>query len=152
MRVGFTGTRAGMAIDQWQTFVEKILDFEMTEWHDGDCVGADTQAHEAIRGFMREVPDFTPKLYGHPCNLDKYRAYNEYDFVHPAKAPLVRNRDIVQASDLMFAAPKEYEEVFRGSGTWATIRHTRLKKKRLLIIWPDGTLSDEAGEATVFDN
>lgn len=142
MRVGFTGTRAGMAIDQWQTFVERILDFEMTEWHDGDCIGADTQAHAVVRRFMHEVPEFNPKMHGHPCNLSKYRAYNEYDFVHPVRAPLVRNRDIVVASDVMFAAPREYEEVLKGSGTWATIRHTRLKKVRLVIIWPDGSFHD----------
>lgn len=152
MRVGFTGTREGMAIDQWQTFVEKILDFEMSEWHDGDCVGADTQAHGVVRGFMREVPDFTPKLYGHPCNLSKYRAHNEYDFVHPAKAPLVRNRDIIQASDVIFAAPKEYAEVFRGSGTWATIRYARRVKRNLYIIWPDGTFTHEPGLEAMFDN
>lgn len=142
-RVGVTGTRQGMAIDQWQTFVEKILDFEMKEWHDGDCVGADTQAHSVVRNFMKEVVGFTPVLHGHPCNLSKYRAYNEYDVIHEVKPPLVRNRDIVNNSDLMFATPLEYDEVLKGSGTWATIRYTRLQRKPLILIYPDGEFVGE---------
>ena len=144
MRIGFTGTRKGMTIDQWQTFTEKILDFEMTEWHDGDCVGADDQAHKVIENFMKEVPGFQPRLIGHPCNLEKYRAFNDFDELREVKPPLARNRDIVDEVQIMFAAPFEYEEVVRGSGTWATIRYTRQQQKPIHVIWPDGSMSTEA--------
>lgn len=51
---------------------------------------------------------------------------------------LARNREIVNASDLMIAAPFEYFEEMRGSGTWATIRYTQRRRKTLIIVWPNG--------------
>ncbi len=134
MRVGFTGTREGMTIIQWDQFEFLFSYYDVTEFHDGDCVGADTQAHATARGLSPR-----PKMIGHPCNLHKYRAYNEYDITHPIKAPLVRNRVIVANSDLMFAAPKEFDEVLRGSGTWATIRYAKSREVPLIVVFPDGT-------------
>jgi len=148
--IGFTGSREGMTIDQWaQVGMQIALQLNTrgpNEWHDGVCVGADTQAHQSMRTLDQpgeHKPDFAVKMHGHPCNLDKWRAHNEYDVTHAVKAPLVRNRVIVQLADVMIAAPKEYEEVLKGSGTWATIRYTRLRKKHLIIVWPDGTFEEE---------
>lgn len=140
-----TGTREGMTIDQWARFGDEIgtrWDFTSPhEWHDGDCIGADTQAHNTVVNLKKMGAEIT--MHGHPCNLPNYRAHNEYDVEHPIEAPLVRNRTMVGVSDLVIAAPKEYDEVIRGSGTWATIRYARLKKKHLVIVWPDGTTTEE---------
>lgn len=146
--VGFTGTRKGMTLSQWQT-VQDILvtlfDPQGTnEWHDGDCVGADSQAHASV-AILQDTYDII--LHGHPCNLTKYRAYNEYTVEHEVKAPLVRDKDIVNDSDVMVAAPEGYNEVFKGSGTWATIRYTRHKfPSKLYLAWPDGTVTEEENE------
>jgi hypothetical protein len=135
MRVGFTGTREGMTIAQWEHFEYLVTMRHVTEWHDGDCLGADTQAHATIRRIA-----WPPiEMHGHPCNIFKWRAHNEYDVLHPVAPPLSRNRHIVGASDLMFATPKEYAEVFRGSGTWATIRYAKSREVPLTIIFPDGS-------------
>lgn len=145
-KIGFTGTREGMTIDQWYR-VEWLLfrRFETgkpNEWHDGDCIGADTQAHGAVERLGMNAFDIV--THGHPCNLPgDVRAFNEYDRMHEVKPPLVRNRDIVDAVDLMIAAPGGFEEVMKGSGTWATIRYARRNKKRLIIVWPDGTFTEE---------
>lgn len=135
MKVGFTGTREGMTVVQWEQFEHLVTQLEdLTEFHDGDCLGADTQAHATVRHL-----GYRPEMHGHPCNLYKYRSHNEYDVTYPVKAPLVRNRDIVRNVDLMFAAPKEFEEVMRGSGTWATIRYAKQAKVPLIVVFPDGT-------------
>lgn len=141
-KIGFTGTREGMTTDQWYRvewwLFRKFEGGVVNEWHDGDCIGADTQAHGVVERLMQSA--FKIERHGHPCNLPgDVRAFNEYDVHYDVKPPLVRNRDIVDAVDLMIAAPKEYDEVFRGSGTWATIRYARRNKKPLIIVWPDGT-------------
>ena len=135
MRVGFTGTREGMTTIQWETFEYLVSMVGATEWHDGDCVGADTQAHATMRRQVFPAVRFV----GWPCNLEKYRAHNEYDETHKVQAPLVRNRCIVRRAEIMFAAPKEFDEVFRGSGTWATIRYAKEQGTKLIIIYPDGS-------------
>lgn len=140
-----TGTREGMTVDQWAAFgivLGEHWNFtDQHEWHDGDCVGADSQAHATVANLKKMSANIT--MHGHPCNLENFRAHNEYDVLHEVKAPLVRNREMVDVSDLVIAAPKEYDEVIRGSGTWATIRYARLHSKHLVIVWPDGTTSEE---------
>jgi hypothetical protein len=146
MRIGFTGTREGMTTSQWMQVQDLMREhFWVTmpnEFHDGDCVGADSQAfHSAL--LMKNDLGLDVKTHGHPCNLhEKYRAGNKHDVTYPIYPPLVRNRHIVQQSDLMLAAPKEYEEVKIGSGTWATIRYAQRKGVRLIVVWPDGTFED----------
>jgi len=56
--------------------------------------------------------------------------------VLPSEEYLVRNHDIVDAVDKMYAFPKEIEEQWRGSGTWATIRYAKKKKKSLMVSFP----------------
>lgn len=138
MRIGFTGTRAGMTISQLETLEYLLLGLEFNEWHDGDCIGSDEQANRLVWSQVTNQ-GLQVQMHGHPCNLEKFRAYNEYDVIHNIKPPLVRNRDMVDSSDIYFATPKEYTEVFRGSGTWATIRYAKHVRRHLVIIWPDGT-------------
>jgi len=139
--IAFTGTRHGMTIDQWATADEIIRERFLApgphEFHDGDCVGADTQIHTAIDVF-RLLKELEVVMHGHPCNLTQWRAWNTYDIEHEVKPPLVRNRDMVDVADLVVAGPREYEEVLKGSGTWATIRYAKRNKKELIIVWPDG--------------
>lgn len=145
-KIGYTGTREGMTVDQWAKvqalLAEHFQPFVLNEFHDGDCVGGDTQAHAAACAVVRSR-GWNLKMHGWPCNLEKFRAWNDYDILHKVMPPLTRNRFIVQNADLMIAGPKEYVEVFRGSGTWATIRYARRLGKHLIIVWPDGTVSEE---------
>jgi hypothetical protein len=133
VKIGFTGTRAGMTTIQWETLEFLVRAYNVTEFHSGDCLGADEQAV----GIMRKL-DPRPKMFGHPCNIEKWRAHLDYDVVLEVKPPLVRNRIIVNRSDLMFAGPQEFENVPVGSGTWATIRYADSKNVPLIIVWPDG--------------
>lgn len=147
MRIGFTGTRHGMTIDQWAKVGNLLADNfvrNMTnEWHDGDCLGADAQAHGSVEQVQKMFPEFNIITHGHPCNKPNWRAYKEFDILHEIRPPLVRNRVIVESSELMIAAPQEYDEQHRGSGTWATIRYAERQKKNLIIVWPDGSVSEK---------
>ena len=143
MKIGFTGTRHGMTNDQADTFYELVHDLfygdrSVREFHHGDCIGADAEAHEMV--FERNAGVF---YHLHPCNLPRQRAYMSADFEYEEKPPLKRNHDIVDASEVMIATPRETKEKFRGSGTWATIRYTRSQEKKLYIIWPDGSIKEE---------
>lgn len=54
---------------------------------------------------------------------------------YPVKPPLKRNYDIVDACDILLAAPRTLTEELR-SGTWATIRYARKTGKKYLILAP----------------
>jgi hypothetical protein len=151
MKIGFTGTRDAMTISQWakvqDLMSEEFEDGLPNEWHDGDAIGADAQAH-GCADLLKE--HFDIETHGHPCNLSDQRAYKDFDVDYPVEAPLVRNRIIVDTVDVMIAAPKEYLPVARGSGTWATIRYATGKKK-LHIVWPNGSYETYDAEGTLFD-
>jgi len=141
--VAFTGTRKGMTIVQWERFNEilheELVNQKLNEWHDGDCIGADQQAHATVQRIDGHHVGPKVRLHGHPCNLDTQRAWMDYDVTHRVETPLVRNKIMVDASELLLATPHEYEEVLRGSGTWATMRYAVKTDTRLRVIFPDGT-------------
>ncbi|HEY6019598.1 MAG TPA: hypothetical protein VIY48_06745 [Candidatus Paceibacterota bacterium] len=86
------------------------------QFHHGDCKGADEEAAEIALGLGIYV-------ISHPSNTEPRahtRSHEEWDI----DKPLERNRDIVNASDILIAAPSSLKEQLR-SGTWATIRYAR---------------------------
>jgi hypothetical protein len=129
--IGFTGTRHGMTMKQ-RFLVEDILHQRFpTAVHLGDCHGADAQAYYiCVMLGLRTI--------GHPPIEAKARALLLYNKELPAKEYKERNKDIVDACELLLAAPHGFTEQFRGSGTWHTIRYARKMKKPYIIIWPDG--------------
>lgn len=146
MKIGFTGTRLGMTHHQQATFAwlarHSFDENEQNEWHDGDCVGADDQAHKIVTEIALGQ-GISIQLHGHPCDKPEYRANNLFEVDHPVKEPLIRNKDIVNWSDIIFATPAQQTELVRGSGTWATIRYTRRVGKELYLIWPNGRYTHE---------
>jgi len=129
--VGFTGTQVGMNINQ-RIIVDAFLRrLKPTEVHHGDCIGADTDFHNICKALNTNI-------IIHPPIIETKRGFNYSEFIHHPKDYLVRNHDIVDASDWLFATPKENEEVLR-SGTWATIRYAKkhLQKQRVIIIKPE---------------
>jgi hypothetical protein len=132
--IGVTGTRRGMTTAQFQTIHEILLDLPNTvvEMHHGDCIGVDAEFSLLVQELLPLV-----KIVSHPCDL-KTRAHTEADETRSIKPALIRNKDIVNESDIMFGFPRGNKEELR-SGTWAAIRYTRKVKKPLVIIWPDGS-------------
>lgn len=131
-RVGFTGTRRGMTDRQAGTIARVLL--TASEAHHGDCLGADAEFHElAVAGGV--------ETHVHPPEDPKLRAWCQGDLIYDVKPYLERNKDIVDACEVLVAAPKEAREprVKRGSGTWQAIGYARRTGRRTLIVWPDGT-------------
>ncbi len=135
MKIGFTGTQKGMTNFQVKE-VDIILLYDAisyhrgnVEVHHGDCIGVDAQCHElAKKHHLTTV--------AHPASdTGDKRAFCKADVVLPAKPALIRNHDIVDTVDVMFAIPRESSEVLR-SGTWATIRYCRKVGKIVHIIYP----------------
>jgi len=138
MKVGFTGTQQGLTHKQSKALDEVLLaGYPITEFHHGDCIGADKEACDKIAS-----------AYGHenivchpPTNISK-RAYVRSGHYRDAKAYLDRNHDIVDETGILIGCPKESQEVLR-SGTWATIRYAMKTGKLVIIVYPDGSLADD---------
>lgn len=137
MKLGITGTQHGMSRPQLSRMIELLMmvkaESEIEEVHHGDCIGVDSEFIAMIRvGF--------PETYivCHPPIIFTKRAMVASHITLDPKPYLERNKDIVDAVDLMFAAPRTMKEELR-SGTWATIRYARKQNRHTIIVWPDGT-------------
>lgn len=129
MKVGFTGTQKGTTSKQ----IVELMDFfesnQISEFHHGDCIGADYQADLAGKSY--DLP-----IILHPPTNPKKRAFCEgYSEIREEKPYLVRNRDIVDESDMLVACPGGPEEP--RSGTWSTIRYAHKQGKEVLIFMPE---------------
>ena len=128
MKIGFTGTQRGMTPLQKEKIKELLVKWGCTEFHHGDCVGADATAST-----LAELAGI--RIVCHPPINSYKRAFMPCDEMRVEKDYLVRNHDIVDETDMMLATPGECEEVLR-SGTWATIRYARRMKKVVEIVFP----------------
>ncbi len=133
-RVGFTGTQQGMTPEQLRELPALIAG--ALEFHHGDCVGSDEQAHGLALAACLWIK-------AHPARFKGKRAFcDRCNVVAAAKDPLVRNRDIVDETDRLIATPRWMYEALR-SGTWATVRYARKIGRPITIIWPNGNVVHE---------
>jgi hypothetical protein len=146
MRYGFTGTRKGMTVPQmaaFEKFISEIGDF--SEFHHGDCVGADDEAAWMIRD-MIENSDMDMrgiKIICHPPMDASLRACTaNWDEIREMQTHFARNRAIVDESDVLFVAPCQMERQTNG-GTWYTHDYAKNKGKKIVTFWPNGTTSIE---------
>ena len=132
--IGITGTRQGASADQLVRLEEQLqalYDQGARVFRHGGCIGVDGQAHHIARRLGYHI-------IGHPCDLldmQDQEALADCDTLLPAKAPLERNRDIVNAVGYLLVVPKERQEQKR-SGTWATYRYAKQVGRRGMIIAP----------------
>jgi len=131
MIVGFTGTQEDMTDAQKQAFRELLSKVEISEFHHGDCIGADATAHLIAQRLGC-------RIHVHPPIISSKRAFCKGDYTHKEADYLDRNHRIVDCANWLIATPMETNEVLR-SGTWATIRYARQRGVKVGIIWPDGT-------------
>lgn len=136
MKIGFTGTRNGMTVQQGEAVEHLLYQLRPDEIHHGDCRGADAEFHGMayrICGSRRVV---------HPPLNDLHRAFCEGEETKPAKSYHDRNHDIVDATDRLIATPLTDKESFQ-SGTWTTIRYARRLGKPVYIVTPYGKVITE---------
>jgi len=133
MRIGFTGTQVGMTAAQKRVLAD-LLSSRSGEFHHGDCVGADAEAHRIAVSLGLE-----PVI--HPPSDPNKRAFCNASRVMKPLPYLTRNRNIVLMSELMLATPAQSHNTLR-SGTWSTIRFARFKRREMIVIGPDGEILD----------
>lgn len=139
MKLGFTGTKNGMTLQQdmiLRRLLRSVSVEDVDEFHHGDCVGADAEAH-----LIAVALGFEPVL--HPPTENKWRAFMRAARVEPPYPYLKRNEHIVEATDMLIATPPGPEANYRRSGTWATVRKARKLKRPVMIIFPDGKVKEE---------
>jgi hypothetical protein len=145
MRLGFTGTQEGMQPQQQEAVEQWLCSFRpgtITEFHHGDCIGADAQCHQSILFFHP-----TCRTVCHPPENDSKRAFTDNDDTREPGPYLERNQAVVDAVDVLLAAPKEQTGDVLRSGTWATIRRARKRGIPIVIVRPDGTYEVESPTA-----
>jgi predicted alpha-1,6-mannanase (GH76 family) len=129
--IGVTATREGLTSEQKQWVVSYLNRNATGVLHHGDCIGGDEELAEI---FSR----YGAYIIAHPSNMLAMRARSKYnDLTLPTAESLLRNRTIVQCSQLMLGFPKSTVEEIR-SGTWYTIRYTKRENSKLIIVGPDG--------------
>jgi len=142
-KIGFTGTQRGMTLAQklmFEAVIAKLDLLGISEFHHGDCIGSDEEAHDSISNLSAFLKS-SIKIILHPPNKKSKRAFCLADESRSPLSYLDRNQEIVNDSNILIATPAEEEEVLR-SGTWSTIRRARKQSKTILIINPHGECSD----------
>jgi hypothetical protein len=135
MKLGVTGTQNGMTAKQMRAFATFIVQRKPSEFHFGDCIGADEQMFTLILRIQQMKP-WECRIVMHPPDIDTKRANcNPVDETWAPRPYLVRNQDIVNCSDELIATPKELNEQLR-SGTWSTVRRARIKEIPVHILEP----------------
>lgn len=119
MKIGFTGTREGMSQEQKEEFALLLLNLHPTEFHHGDCEGADAEAHDIVRECFPDV-----EIHVHPPKSNYRQAFKKGDVHYEPEEYLIRDKQIVDMTEFIFGAPKSDKELKR-SGTWYTIRYAR---------------------------
>lgn len=133
MIVGVTGARNGMTLHQERELRLLIHRLDIIEFHHGDCVGVDSEAHDIVLDLFPDA-----QITIHPPTDPKYRAWRHGNTILEPLPYLERNRKIVDSVDLMVGVPDGPER--KRSGTWSTIRYTKSRQIPLRIVHPDGDL------------
>lgn len=155
MKLGFSGTQSGMNYFQKEKLVEFFNHYNPDELHHGDCIGSDSQCHYEFLRWHCANDAKERKIVIHPANNPHKRAFTaDFDRYSPALKEALRNckykilieqlpemgyhsrnQEIVLASEVLVATPKEMEHSFRG-GTWFTIRFAWHRKVPVHVIPP----------------
>jgi len=132
---GFTGSRKGMTQEQMASFRSLMKQFQPQGFRHGDCVGADADAH----GIMLELGMESDRIWLFPSDIVAMRAFCCGLVATRPQSPLMRNRLIVDHSDVLIATPDTSYERQR-SGTWATVRYAKQSHRVVIVIAPCGTM------------
>lgn len=139
--IGCSASRGGLSDAQKMLACRVLIDslFEASRkkgsitFHHGDCINGDAFLHDAAHelGFSIVI---------HPPENGALRAYKRAPVILPVKPYLERNREMVDACEVMVICPDT--EAYRiKSGAWYTWKYAKLQKKRVILITPSGVIS-----------
>jgi hypothetical protein len=129
MKIGFTGTQQGMSDRQKRQLAALLTSLKGTEFHHGDCIGADEEAD----GIAAQLG---LRIVIHPPDNMSKRAFRTRWPNRVEREPLPyleRNHHIVDETEVLIAGPKSEQEELR-SGTWATVRYARKLGRTIRIL------------------
>lgn len=127
---GFTGTRSGLSVEQKLNLEQLLKDDiknEDVEFHHGDCVGADKDAHDICEKISSAI-----KIVIHPPSDIKLRAFCKSNNIERDYPYHERNKNIVNKANTLIACPYSNKEILR-SGVWSTIRYARKHNINVII-------------------
>jgi hypothetical protein len=137
--IGFSGTRHGLN-DFQKAFLKQLLQDKCGTFHHGDCVGADSDAHDIVKSFHDKW-----RIIIHPPENPRFRAFKQGGQVLKPKGYYARNYDIAEESNVFVGMPIGPTEK---GGTWNTINQfrsilafefdTNAPPRQGYIILPDG--------------
>lgn len=134
--VGFSGTRRGMSDMQKKSVAHLVEMYSPGVFHHGSCMGADTEFHALADRALNMI-------VVHPPSNERTMIRSRVTFAKiltlEAKPYLDRDRDIVDASDIMIVAPLSFEEQLR-SGSWTSLRYAKKTRRPIFHIEPDGAV------------
>lgn len=132
--IGFTGTQKGLTKNQEKNLREflSLLREKYSDFHHGDCIGADQEAHSLAKKLSYNI-------ILHPPTNDSKRAFCNAHQVMEARSYMERNLKIVESCEILLATPKGMSEEIR-SGTWSTVRKARKLGKKIVIFFPNGDI------------
>ncbi len=112
------------------------------ELHHGGCEGVDWSAHLIGRGLWHKAGK--PHIFVHPASGPAAKWTHQGILIEmpgvtilSAKPPLIRDRDIADATEVLLALPAGPEKNNPRSGTWYTIRYARRADRMVKICLPD---------------
>ena len=133
MKVGFTGSRGGMSLNQALSLKTIFRKMHIDEFHHGKCIDSDAQAHRMALDPAMNIK----KIVVHPPLDKKYEAVIEIQIdkveeLEP-KPYLERDRDIVDSTGILIATPRNFDQLH--SGTWYTINYAIKKNSPIIILF-----------------
>lgn len=128
MKIGVTGTRSGMTLEQFADVHVFLAQTNGAELHHGDCVGVDVEVAEMAQ-------QLGYKIVCHPPEKSDLRAWFTSDETRECFSYFKRNRNIVDECDLLIVVPYQTEPQTEG-GTWYTHDYAVKTSKPLKIFYP----------------
>ncbi len=151
MHIGFTGTRHGMTDRQKKDFRKTFLRmqqmFDWIQFHHGDCVGADEEAHLLVSQLFIDYKGGV--IHIHPPTIEKNRAYCKSEHkkveivMHDPLTYNLRNIELVKASETVIAVPHAASFSRKTGGTWNTFRYAADFKVPVLMLMPAGDIEED---------
>lgn len=123
MKVGFTGTRAGMSDAQDGQLQYVLALFK----HADKAVGRKSEFHYGVH------EDVVLEADSRAAELANVAGFHLVSHFARRGEELARDRDIAAAVHVLIAAPLTDKEQLR-SGTWATVRYTRALLKPVVML------------------
>lgn len=130
VKIGFSGSRQGMSATQ-KDILFNLLKDKAGEFHHGNCIGADSEAHD-----MATVLNYKVCIHD-PLNQGSNWAGKRGALHYPPMPYKVRNKNIVEKTAVLFACPLAFDGK---GGTWNAIEWAKRLKRQFYIILPNGDI------------